>query len=66
MLQKNKETRDADERKIDLVLDEIRYKNMLDLCDKYKAQHQKDLTPKEYVLMLIDSAISSAQGSKGE
>jgi hypothetical protein len=47
MLQKNKETRDAEERKIDLVLDENRYKNMLDLCDKYKAQHQKDLTPKE-------------------
>jgi hypothetical protein len=66
MLQKNKETKDADERKIDLVLDEDRYKNILDLCDKYNAQHQKNLTPKEYVLMLIDSAIGSAQGSKGE
>ena len=66
MLQKNKKTKDADERKIDLVLDHDRYSNILDLCEKYNSQHQKNLTPKEYVLMLIDSEIGTAQGSKGE
>jgi hypothetical protein len=46
-------------------LDEIRYKNLQDLCNKYASQQGTLLTPKEYILMLIDSAVSSIQGSKG-
>lgn len=66
MLEKNKDMKTEDRYKITLALDENRYNSLLDLCYKYRTQHQKDLTPKEYTLMLIDSAISSVQGPKGE
>ena len=54
------------EHKIDITLDEIRYNNLLELCNKYGSQQGTELTPKEYILMLIDSAMSSTQGLKGE
>jgi len=55
----------TDGHDIDITLDEVRYKNLQDLCDIYASQQGTFLTPKEYILMLIDSAISSTQGSKG-
>jgi hypothetical protein len=45
--------------KIDIILDRDRYNNLVDVCSKYKEQHGVELTPKEYILMLIDSAISA-------
>jgi vacuolar-type H+-ATPase subunit C/Vma6 len=44
---------------LDIVLDKTRYRNLVEICKKYKEQHGTELTPKEYVLMLIDSAIST-------
>jgi len=49
----------------DITLDEFRY-NGLRLWNKYTSEKSKDMTPKKYILMLIDSAISCIQGSKGE
>jgi vacuolar-type H+-ATPase subunit C/Vma6 len=46
-----------DQVKIDIVLDRGRYNNLVDVCKKYKEQHGIELTPREYILMLIDSAI---------
>ncbi len=43
-----------------------RFDNLLELCKRYKTEHHKDLTPYEYLLMLIDSAIDATYGSKGE
>lgn len=63
MLEKNKDMKTEDRYKITLALDE---NSLLDLCYKYRTQHQKDLIPKQYTLMLMDSAISSVQGPKGE
>lgn len=57
---------EKNEHKFDITLDEFRYNNLLDLCNKYTSEKGKDITPKEYILMLIDSSISSIQGSKGE
>ena len=48
-----------DQVKIDIVLDRGRYNNLVGVCKKYKEQHGVELTPKEYILMLIDSAISA-------
>ena len=48
-----------DHVKIDIILDRDRYNNLLSVCKKYKEQHGVELTPKEYILMLIDSAISA-------
>jgi vacuolar-type H+-ATPase subunit C/Vma6 len=62
---KDKTETESNEHQIDITLDEVRYKNLLDLCNKYASQQDTLLTPKEYILMLIDSAISSVQGSKG-
>jgi hypothetical protein len=42
---------------IKIELDKDRYDALLDICRNYKAQHSTDITPTEYVLMLIDSAI---------
>jgi hypothetical protein len=61
-----KDKTEKNEHKIEIMLDDTRYNNLLDLCNRYTSQHGTDLTPKEYILMLIDSAISSIQGSKGE
>lgn len=63
---KNRGKEEKNDQKIELLLDGNRYNNLLDLCNKYRTQHGTDLTPKEYILMLIDSAISSVEGSKGE
>jgi hypothetical protein len=62
---KDKTKTESNEYQIGITLDELRYKNLLDLCNKYASQQGTLLTPKEYILMLIDSAISSVQGSKG-
>jgi hypothetical protein len=62
---KDKTKTESDEHQIGITLDEVRYKNLLDLCNKYACQQGALLTPKEYILMLIDSAISSVRGSKG-
>ena len=48
-----------DEIKIDIVLDRSRYDNLVSVCKKYKEQQGVELTPREYILMLIDSAISA-------
>ena len=48
-----------DHVKIDIILDRDRYNNLVSVCKKYKEQHGVELTPKEYILMLIDSAISA-------
>jgi vacuolar-type H+-ATPase subunit C/Vma6 len=50
---------DSDQVEIDIVLDKTRYRNLVEMCKKYKEQHGTELTPKEYVLMLIDSAINT-------
>jgi hypothetical protein len=42
-----------------LVLEEDRYNKLLEICRRYKDQHGKDITPREYILMLIDSAIDN-------
>jgi hypothetical protein len=48
----------SDEIKIDIVLDRSRYDTLVSVCKKYKEQHGVELTPREYILMLIDSTIS--------
>jgi hypothetical protein len=50
---------DYNQVEINIVLDKTRYNNLVEICKKYKEQHGTDLTPKEYILMLIDSAIST-------
>jgi hypothetical protein len=50
---------DNDQVEIDIVLDKTRYRNLVGYVKKYKEQHGTELTPKEYVLILIDSAIST-------
>jgi hypothetical protein len=50
---------DHNQVEINLVIDKTRYNNLVDICKKYKEQHGIELTPKEYVLMLIDSAIAA-------
>jgi len=57
---------EQNQHEIKLMLDDNRYNNLLDLCKKYRTQHITNLTPTEYILILIDSAIDSADGSKGE
>jgi hypothetical protein len=44
---------------INLILDEDRYNSLVEICKKYKEQQGSDITPKEYILMLIDSAIGN-------
>ena len=44
---------------IDIVLDRGRFNNLVDICNKYKEQQGVELTPREYILMLIDSVISA-------
>ena len=43
--------------KIDLVLDEDHYKDLLDKCKKYNDHHGTEITPKEYILMLLQLAV---------
>jgi hypothetical protein len=44
---------------ITLLLEKERYDGLLEICRKYKEQQGRDITPKEYVLMLIDSALGN-------
>ena len=46
-------------RRIDITLDEDRYQDILEICNNYKAKQGMEITPKEYILMLIDSAIGN-------
>jgi vacuolar-type H+-ATPase subunit C/Vma6 len=48
-----------DQVQIDIVLDRGRFNNLVDMCNKYKEQQGVELTAREYILMLIDSAISA-------
>jgi len=45
--------------RIDITLDEDRYQEILEICNNYKAKQGMEITPKEYILMLIDSAIGN-------
>jgi hypothetical protein len=49
--------KDEQQHRIDITLDEDRYQGILEICSNYKAKQGKVITPKEYILMLIDSAI---------
>lgn len=49
--------KEKDKYEINLTLDKDRYHDLLDICIKYREQQGAELTPKEYILMLIDSAI---------
>jgi hypothetical protein len=49
--------KDEQQHRIDVTLDEDRYQGILEICSNYKAKQGKEITPKEYILMLIDSAI---------
>ena len=55
---------EQNQHEIKLMLDDDRYNNLLDLCKKYRTQHSTNLTPTEYILILIDSAIDSVDGTK--
>ena len=46
-------------RRIDITLDEDRYQEILEICNNYKVKQGMEITPKEYILMLIDSAIGN-------
>ena len=51
----------ADNNKVDMiiVLDKVRYSNLDNICKKYNEQQGTDIPPKEYELLLIDSALSA-------
>jgi len=50
-----------EERKyeINLILDEERYNSLVEICKRYNEQQGSDITPKEYILTLIDSALGN-------
>jgi len=50
---------DARLHRIDITLDEDRYQEIVEICNNYKAKQGMKITPKEYILMLIDSAIGN-------
>jgi hypothetical protein len=50
---------DEHHHRIDITLDEDRYQEILKICSNYKANQGKEITPKEYILMLIDSAVGN-------
>ena len=45
--------------RIDITLDEDRYQEILEICNNYKAKQGMEITPKEYILMIIDAAIGN-------
>ena len=51
--------KDEHQYQIDIILDEDRYQEILEICSNYKAKQGMEITPKEYILMLIDSAIGN-------
>jgi hypothetical protein len=44
---------------INLILDEDRYDSLVEICKRYNEQQGSDITPKEYILMLLDSALGN-------
>ena len=44
---------------INLILDEDRYNSLVEICKRYNEQQGSDITPKEYILMLLDSALGN-------
>jgi hypothetical protein len=54
-----KEKPDQKQHEIKLVLVETKYNNLLDLRKSYGSQHSTNLTPNEYILILIDSALQN-------
>jgi hypothetical protein len=42
-----------------ITLDGNRYQEILEICNNYRAKQGMEITPKEYILMLIDSAIGN-------
>jgi hypothetical protein len=51
--------KDEHQHQIDIILDEDRYQEILEIFRNYKARQGMEITPKEYILMLIDSAIGN-------
>lgn len=51
--------KDEHQHRIDITLDGDRYQEILEICNNYKAKQGIEITPKEYILMLIDSAIGN-------
>jgi hypothetical protein len=51
--------KDGLQHQIDIILDEDRYRRILEICSNYKEKQGMEITPKEYILMLIDSAIGN-------
>jgi hypothetical protein len=51
--------KDEHQHRIDITLDEDRYQEILKICNNYKANEGMEINPKEYILMLIDSAIGN-------
>jgi hypothetical protein len=51
--------KDEHQHPIDIILDEDRYQEILEICSNYKDKAGMEITPKEYILMLIDSVIGN-------
>jgi hypothetical protein len=49
--------KDGEGHCIDITLDNDRYESILKICKNYEVQQGREITLKEYILMLIDSAI---------
>jgi hypothetical protein len=47
------------QHRINITLDDDRYREILEICSNYKAKQGMKITPKEYILILIDSAIGN-------
>jgi hypothetical protein len=52
-----KKNQNENQYRIDIILDRDRYQRLIEICKEYKAKQDKEITPREYILMLIDSAI---------
>ncbi|CAN5153736.1 hypothetical protein BH18THE2_BH18THE2_11460 [soil metagenome] len=50
---------DNDNNKVDIIIVLDKVSNLDNICKKYNEQQGTDIPPKEYKLMLIDSAISA-------
>jgi len=51
--------KDEHQHRINITLDGDRYHEILEICSNYKAKQGMEITPKGYILMLIDSAIGN-------
>lgn len=52
-----KKNQSENQHQIDIILDQDRYEGLIEICKEYKAKQDKEITPREFILMLIDSAI---------